>query len=71
MLDKILPIHGKCLYLQYANNLIIMNTQQILDCLKCAIREKKTPLILDRYEEGRNAGLEIAIQLIERWEAKS
>ena len=23
MLDKILPIHGKCLYLQYANNLNI------------------------------------------------
>lgn len=33
MLDKILPIHGKCLYLQYANNLniSIMKAYQILD----------------------------------------
>ena len=44
MLDKILPIHGKCLYLQYANNLNIniMKAIEILNavCVECVDLEQ-------------------------------
>lgn len=38
MLDKILPIHEKCLYLQYANNLNI-NKMKAIELFDAYIRE--------------------------------
>lgn len=38
ILDKILPIHGKCLYLQYANNLNI-NTMKAFEILEMVFKE--------------------------------
>ncbi|MBR5594616.1 MAG: hypothetical protein IKS96_02745 [Fibrobacter sp.] len=44
--------------------------KDLLEKIKWDISLKKYSVLTTKFEEGRNCGLEIAIQVIETWEEK-